>query len=171
MNIGAGLINDAPAVMRGSILLVEDDPDLAALVSLELEQAGFVVSHAEDGAAALIRLAEALPDIILSDIMMPVMDGLELLRRLREDPQLSHVPVVMLTTKSQLGDIVTGFELGADDYILKPFRPEELVARVTAKILRPPMPLDQLPIDRRTGLLLEPAFKAEADREWLRAQR
>lgn len=171
MNSDAVLIDDPSTSTRGSVLLVEDDPDLAALVSIELEQAGMTVTHAGDGAEALLRLSEVLPDIILSDIMMPVMDGLELLKRLRADPRLRHVPVVMLTTKSQLGDIVNGFELGADDYILKPFRPEELVARVAAKILRPSIPVDQLPLDRRTGLLLEAAFQVEAQREWLRARR
>jgi cellulose synthase/poly-beta-1,6-N-acetylglucosamine synthase-like glycosyltransferase/CheY-like chemotaxis protein len=157
--------------VEGSILLVEDDPDLALLVRLHLEQAGYAVTHAEDGSAALEQLSVARPDLVLSDIMMPNMDGLTFLKHLRADPLLRTVPVVLLTTKSQSAEIVTGFELGADDYVIKPFRAEELLARVSAKIHRPPVPADQLPYDRPSGLMSEAGFAAETEREYSRALR
>ena len=156
---------------RGTILLLEDDPDLAELIRIELESAGYEVDHVENGRAGLDKLREGLPDLILSDVMMPEMTGIEFLEHVRADKRLQSLPIILLTTLSQLSDIVTGFERGADDYIVKPFRAEELLARVTGKLLRPPVPLEQLPFDRQTGLLTETAFREETAREWLRARK
>lgn len=159
------------AASGAAVLLLEDDEDLAALIRLELENAGYSVDHALNGVEGLKKLNEQLPDLVLSDVMMPEMTGLEFLERVRADSRLASLPVVLLTTLNQLTDIVTGFERGADDYLVKPFRAEELVARVTAKVMRPPIPVERLPFDRSSGLLTEAAFSDELEREWLRARR
>lgn len=156
---------------RGTILLLEDDESLAEIVALYLRDAGYDVMHAEDGGRGLELLRFGLPDLIISDVMMPRMDGLSFLRTLRADPLLRGLPVILLTTKSRVEDIVSGFDLGADDYLVKPFDPAELVARANAKILRPPVPAEEVRRDRDSGLLGEAAFREELDRELRRAQR
>jgi cellulose synthase/poly-beta-1,6-N-acetylglucosamine synthase-like glycosyltransferase/CheY-like chemotaxis protein/GGDEF domain-containing protein len=160
-----------PAAPVGSILLLEDDPLLAALISGHLTRAGYAVMHAEDGAAGLSMLQKVLPDLILSDVMMPNMDGLTFLSKVRADRMYRAIPVVLLTTKNKVEDIVSGFHVGADDYLVKPFKPEELLARVQAKMVRPPVPAEELPRERQTGLMTEAAFRDEALREWHRADR
>jgi len=162
---------DGEPQTAGSILLLEDDPHLSELVSIVLESAGYQVRHAIDGVRGLEMLGQGLPDLIVSDVMMPNMDGLEFLGHLRADPLLRTIPVILLTTKNRLQDIVGGFEVGADDYVVKPFQPEELLARVSAKIARPPVPAELLPHDRKSGLLTEAAFADEMVREWHRASR
>jgi DNA-binding response OmpR family regulator len=113
------------------ILVCDDDPLLVDLVEYRLAARGFEVVVAHDGGEALARLAEGRPDAILLDAMMPVIDGYELLRRIRADETMAGVPVIMLTARRQESDIVTALELGASDYLVKPFIPEELVARLT----------------------------------------
>src|SRR4051812_37964568 len=115
------------------VLLVEDEPRLAELVARELEAAGYAVRHARDGAGALRLFAEAPPDLVLLDWMLPGMDGLEVLRRLR---QSSPIPVLMLTARAEEVDRVIGLEVGADDYLTKPFGARELVARIRALLRR-----------------------------------
>ena len=117
------------------VLLVEDEPRLAELVARELEAAGYAVRHARDGAGALRLFAEAPPDLVLLDWMLPGMDGLEVLRRLRQG---SAVPVLMLTARAEEVDRVVGLEVGADDYLTKPFAVSELFARVRALVRRGP---------------------------------
>jgi len=116
-----------------TILLVEDELELARLVVRELEAAGYTVQHAPDGSTALQLFAESPPDLVVLDWMLPGLDGLEVLRRLR---QSSPVPVLMLTARSEEVDRVIGLELGADDYLTKPFGTRELVARVRALLRR-----------------------------------
>src|SRR5262245_2301577 len=116
-----------------AILLVEDEPQLRRLIARELEAAGYEVHHAADGAAALRLLAEAPPELVVLDWMLPGLDGLAVLRRLREG---SAVPVLMLTARSEEVDRVIGLEVGADDYMTKPFGMRELVARVRALLRR-----------------------------------
>ena len=115
------------------ILLVEDELELARLVVRELEAAGYQVDHAPDGASALERLAAASPDLVILDWMLPDLDGLDVLRRLRP---ASAVPVLMLTARAEEVDRVIGLEVGADDYLTKPFGMRELVARVRALLRR-----------------------------------
>ncbi len=115
------------------ILLVEDALDLAQVIRRELEAAGYRVVHAADGPAALQRHAEQEPDLIILDWMLPGLDGLEVLRRVR---QKSAVPVLMLTARSEEVDRVIGLEVGADDYLTKPFGMRELLARVHALLRR-----------------------------------
>lgn len=113
------------------ILMVEDEEDIAFLIRYMLERHGFVVDHAADGRQALEHFAQAEPpDLTLMDIMLPYHDGLELIERLRAQPDWESVPVLMLTAKAREVDIVRALELGADDYVTKPFQPEELLARI-----------------------------------------
>lgn len=113
------------------ILMVEDEEDIAFLIRYMLERHGFVVDHAADGRQALEHFAQAEPpDLTLMDIMLPYHDGLELIERLRAQPGWESVPVLMLTAKTREVDIVRALELGADDYVTKPFQPEELLARI-----------------------------------------
>ncbi len=113
------------------ILMVEDEEDIAFLIRYMLERHGFVVEHAADGRQTLEHFAQAEPpDLTLMDIMLPYHDGLELIERLRAQPGWGSVPVLMLTAKAREVDIVRALELGADDYVTKPFQPEELLARI-----------------------------------------
>lgn len=118
-----------------TILMVEDSEDIAFLVRFLLERNGYRVEHAEDGRQALARLTEKedsgqVPDLVLLDSMLPYHDGLEILTRLRAQPAWEQVPVIMLTAKSREEDIIRALELGADDYVTKPFQPDELLARL-----------------------------------------
>lgn len=112
------------------ILVCDDDPLLVDLLDYRLSSRGYEVVIARDGAEALAQLQEGTPDAIVLDAMMPVMDGHEVLRRIREDDKLADVPVIMLSARKQEKDIVGALELGATDYIVKPFIPEELVVRL-----------------------------------------
>lgn len=113
------------------ILICDDDPLLVELLEYRLAARGFATAVAIDGAEALARATELHPDAILLDAMMPVHDGYEVLRRLREDAATKDVPVIMLTARRQERDIVGALELGANDYMVKPFIPEELITRLT----------------------------------------
>jgi two-component system KDP operon response regulator KdpE len=115
------------------ILVVDDERRMVGFIRLNLEQDGFEVIEASNGNEALDRLRDSLPDLILLDVMMPDIDGFEVLRMIRE---ISQVPVIMLTAKSEEDDKVKGLELGADDYVTKPFSPRELVSRVKAVLRR-----------------------------------
>ena len=121
------------------ILVVDDERRMVGFIRLNLEQDGFEVIEAFTGTEALDRLRDSLPDLILLDVMMPDIDGFEVLRTIRE---ISQVPVIMLTAKGEEDDKVRGLELGADDYITKPFSPRELVSRVKA-VLRRGAPSDE----------------------------
>ena len=112
------------------VLVCDDDPLLVDLLEFRLAGRGYEVVIARDGSEALRRIEEGRPDAIVLDAMMPVMDGYEVLRRLRENPASADIPVIMLTARRQERDIVGALELGANDYIVKPFIPEELVARL-----------------------------------------
>ncbi len=115
------------------ILVVDDERRMVGFIRLNLEQDGFEVIEAYNGTEALDRLRDSLPDLILLDVMMPDIDGFEVLRTIRE---ISQVPVIMLTAKGEEDDKVRGLELGADDYVTKPFSPRELVSRVKAVLRR-----------------------------------
>ena len=112
------------------ILVCDDDPLLVDLVQYRLSSRGYEVVVAADGGEAVECLSKGSFDGILLDAMMPVVDGYELLRRIRQDPATAKVPVIMLTARKQEQDIVAALELGASDYVVKPFIPEELVARL-----------------------------------------
>jgi diguanylate cyclase (GGDEF)-like protein len=133
-----------------SILVVDDDPDIARFVEVNLRSAGYDVSVAGDGQEALDRAADLRPDLVLLDVMMPRLDGFEVAQRLRKNPQTANTSIIMLTAKALSSDKVTGLQSGADDYIIKPFDPIELLARVKgtlrrAKEMRNLSPLTGLP--------------------------
>lgn len=112
------------------ILVVDDEPDALELIRFNLKGAGFEVLMADDGAEAIKRSRESVPDLILLDVMLPEMDGLEVCRMLRRDPATRHIPIIMLTAKAAEIDRIVGLELGADDYVTKPFSPRELILRI-----------------------------------------
>ena len=119
--------------MNEHVLLVEDDPSIREVTTLGLEQAALRVTAVGDGREALARFRERAFDLVVLDVMLPSLDGFEILREIRRD---SGTPIVMLTAKSELHDVVVGLELGADDYVTKPFELPELVARVKAVLRR-----------------------------------
>lgn len=112
------------------IVLVEDDVQIARIVQIKLKNKGYEVAHAADGGAGLDLIRQERPDLVLLDVMMPVMDGYTVLRSLKADPALATIPIIMLSAKGQERDILQGLEGGAVDYVVKPFSPSELVARV-----------------------------------------
>ena len=122
--------------MAKRLLVVDDDPGLLLAVSDTLRAEGYDVATARRGADALVRVAEALPDLIISDIRMPGMDGYQLVRNLRSNARTRLVPIVFLSAKDETGDRIQGFRSGVDAYIIKPFEPEELTAIVAAILNR-----------------------------------
>jgi two-component system phosphate regulon response regulator PhoB len=122
--------------MKPKILVVDDEPEAVELVEFNLKQAGFDVVTAEDGAEALKKARAALPSLVVLDLMIPEVDGLEVCKILRRDPATAALPVIMLTAKAAEIDRILGLELGADDYITKPFSPRELVLRIRKLLSR-----------------------------------
>ena len=116
----------------GRVLVVEDEPDVAELIRFNLHKEGYEVTVLGNGGDAIRHAREGQPDLVLLDIMVPQLNGWEVCRRLKQDPDTRRIPVIMVTGRVDEGDKVLGFELGADDYVTKPFSPRELVARVQA---------------------------------------
>ncbi len=121
---------------RERILVVDDEEDLLELVNYNLTREGYRVETVATGEAALAAARKTLPDLIVLDLLLPSIDGLEICRLLKNDPKTKHIPVIMLTAKSEESDMVTGLELGADDYMTKPFSPRVLLARIKAILRR-----------------------------------
>src|SRR3989442_2893413 len=119
--------------MKGRVLVVDDDTALAEMLGIVLRGEGFEPSFVSDGDKALAAFRESRPDLVLLDLMLPGRDGIDVCRQIRAE---SGVPIVMLTAKSDTVDVVVGLESGADDYVIKPFKPKELVARVRARLRR-----------------------------------
>lgn len=125
-----------PNPVAKKVLVVEDERDILELVKLYLEKEGFRTITATTGPEALSRTAEEKPDLLILDLMLPEIDGLEVCKRLRSSPDTALLPIIMLTAKAEESDTVIGLELGADDYVTKPFSPKALVARVKALFRR-----------------------------------
>lgn len=121
---------------KPSIIIVEDEADIADLVKYNLEKEGFRAIVATDGEKALERIRSSPPSLVVLDLLLPKLDGLEICREMRRDPRTKAIPVLMLTARSEEMDKLAGFEAGADDYLTKPFSPRELVARVKALLRR-----------------------------------
>ena len=119
--------------MNEHVLLVEDDPSIREIASLGLEQAGFRVTSSGDGREGLVQFRQGAFDLVVLDVMLPTLDGFQVCREIRKD---SQTPIVMLTARSDLHDVVVGLELGADDYVTKPFELPELIARIKAVLRR-----------------------------------
>jgi len=143
---------------RAPILVVEDDAQAAGIVRMYLEHAGFAVEHVADGRAALARATrEPRPRLVVLDLMLPGLDGLAVCRTLRAD---SDVPIIVVTARAEEADRLLGLELGADDYVTKPFSPRELVARVRAVLRRLPAEEPSGPAVERAGVRLDPTAHA-----------
>jgi diguanylate cyclase (GGDEF)-like protein len=154
--------------MAEVILVVDDDPDIARFVEVNLRSAGYDVAVAADGEQALDRAADLRPDLVLLDVMMPRIDGFEVAQRLRRSPSTANASIIMLTAKALSADKVTGLQAGADDYIIKPFDPIELLARVKgtlrrAKEMRNLSPLTGLPGNIRIQEEIERQVRDEHD--------
>ncbi|WP_327341700.1 response regulator transcription factor [Streptomyces europaeiscabiei] len=145
--------SSGPAAAR--VLVVDDDPTVAEVVAGYLDRAGYTVDRAGDGPTALVRAAERRPDLVVLDLMLPGMDGLEVCRLLRTR---GPVPVIMLTARGDEDDRVLGLEVGADDYVTKPFSPRELVLRVES-VLRRSRPASDTRLLSSAGLRLDPAAR------------
>ena len=118
------------------ILVVDDEPDIAGVVGYNLEKEGFTVVQAHDGEAALRKIRLEKPDLLILDLMLPGMSGLDICKTVRANPQTSQLPIIMLTAKSDELDRILGLEIGADDYVTKPFSVKELMARVRSILRR-----------------------------------
>ncbi len=141
--------------MNARILIVEDEPAIRELVAVNLRHAGYTVIEAETAEAARARIDAGLPDLVLLDWMLPGQSGVDLARQLRAQPRTAKLPIVMLTARAQEGDRLQGFDVGADDYVTKPFSPRELLARIRALLRRTAPQAEADPIEI-AGLRLEP---------------
>jgi two-component system phosphate regulon response regulator PhoB len=150
-------------VSRQTILVIEDEDDLREVVAYNLKREGFEVLATGSGREGLNKARVRAPDLVLLDLMLPDLDGLEICRRLRADRLTARLPVIMVTAKGEESDVVLGLGLGADDYVAKPFSPRELVARVKAVLRRGPLHDEQGPAERVVaGPLVVDAARHEA---------
>jgi two-component system phosphate regulon response regulator PhoB len=122
--------------MADTILIVDDEPDVVDLLAYNLQKSGYKTATARDGAMALQKARDLLPSLVLLDLMLPQMDGTEVCKQLKANPTTAHIPIIMLTAKADEVDRVLGLELGADDYVVKPFSPRELLLRVKKILAR-----------------------------------
>ena len=136
-----------------SVLIVEDDADIAKLIEHYLQRAGYTVDRVSSGTEVMPRLRQQPADLVILDLMLPGMDGLLVCQAIRADASTAAVPILVLTARGEEADRVTGLELGADDYVTKPFSPKELTARVTA-LLRRVKRQTQMPAVQRYGAIV-----------------
>ena len=129
--------------MGKKILVIEDEEDIIELVKYNLEKEGFAIYSADNGEDGLTKLRNLKPSLVILDLMLPGIDGLEVAKRIKKNDNLVHIPIIMLTAKTAESDIVAGLELGADDYITKPFSPKVLISRVKAVLRRYEAPKTQ----------------------------
>lgn len=154
-----------------TILVIDDEESIRKMISVALKKEGYEIVTAASGREAFERIAEATPDVIISDISMPDIDGMTLLDTLRSEQTTRGIPLIFVSALGTTDNVVAGLNLGADDYLVKPFVISELLARVRSKIERPPVPNDLLTRDRRTGLMTERVFHDEVEREVTRTRR
>ncbi len=139
------------------ILIIEDDRDIVELVRYNLANEGFQVNAAADGSTGLASVKKSPPDLLVLDLMLPKLSGLEICKAIRRDPALNRLPILILTARGEEADRVVGLEMGADDYVTKPFSPRELVARVKA-LLRRVEPVEEAPRTIEVGgLVIDPS--------------
>src|SRR5664280_3215292 len=122
--------------MAETVLIVDDEQDVLDLLVYHLQKAGFKIATARDGATALQKARDEMPSLIILDLMLPQLDGTEVCRQLKADSKTAPIPIIMLTAKAEEVDRVVGLELGADDYVIKPFSPREMVLRVKTVLRR-----------------------------------
>ena len=138
------------------ILVVEDDPDIADLIRIYLEKSGHTVYRLASGGGVMARLRSNPPDLVILDLMLPEIDGLAVCQSIRRDTATAAIPVIMLTARGDEADRVAGLELGADDYVTKPFSPKELNARVMALLRRTARPAPSAGTLRYAGIIIDP---------------
>jgi len=141
--------------MAQTVLIIDDEPELVKLLDYNLTKAGYLALGARDGASGLEMARKHAPDLVILDVMMPEMDGWEVCKRLRAEPSTASVPLLMLTAKAEEGDRVLGLELGADDYVMKPFAVRELVARVKALLRRAAATPDAAEVIRAGAIIVD----------------
>lgn len=146
------------------ILIIEDDKDIVELVRYNLEKEGFHIVACGDGASGLAQIRKSAPDLLVLDLMLPKLSGLEICKEIRRDNSLNRIPILMLTARGDEADRVVGLELGADDYVTKPFSPRELVARVKALLRRLEWPSDEARAVTIGLLRIDPvSYRAESN--------
>lgn len=134
---------------KSTILIIEDEPDIIELLEYNLTREGFETLSARDGETGLKQAQQSSPALVLLDLMLPNMDGLEVCRRIKASPETANIPIIMVTAKGEESDVVLGLGLGADDYVIKPFSPKEVVARVKSVLRRSKVLSNQNePVDR-----------------------
>ncbi len=154
------------AMTKESVLIVEDDEDILQLLEYNFQNAGFDVSVARDGLDALNKIRRQRPDLVLLDIMLPGADGFEVCKSIKRDPKTVQLPVIMLTARGEEVDRIVGLELGADDYVVKPFSPRELILRARAVLKRLSSEISPKQVLRKDGLNVDlDAHRAEAQGE------
>jgi len=150
--------------MATYIAVIDDEPDILELVSLHLKKANFEVKGFGDGASFLTSILRRVPDLIILDLMLPDIDGIDLLKDLKSDNRYSGVPIIILTAKNHESERILGLELGADDYVVKPFSPRELVARVKAVLRRMTREATKSPIRIEDKIYIDPeSFTVEVN--------
>jgi two-component system alkaline phosphatase synthesis response regulator PhoP len=142
---------------REKIVVIEDEADILEVLQYNLKREGYMVIASRDGEEGLDSVRRENPDLVLLDLMLPGLDGLEVCKRLQADPVTANVPVIMVTAKGEETDVVSGLQIGADDYVTKPFSPKELLARVKAVLRRGPVREQRAVGDRivRDGLVID----------------
>ncbi|MCP4154088.1 MAG: response regulator transcription factor [bacterium] len=133
-------MKDKTTEKKKRVFVIEDEPDILELESIHLRKAGYEVDAFTEAAPMFAQLKKKIPDIFILDLMLPDQDGLDVCKTLKKNPRYAHIPVIMVTAKTEEFDVVLGLELGADDYIPKPFSPRELTARVKAVLRRGNIP-------------------------------
>ena len=139
------------------VLLVEDEGDIRDVIEYNLERAGYLTLAFDNGEAGLEAIRNESPDLVLLDLMLPGIDGLEICRQIKEDPTTRDIPIIMITAKTEESDVVLGLGVGADDYVNKPFSPQELIARVKSVLRRAPLKqtLEDKSLINRHGLVID----------------
>ena len=148
---------DAPMTKQERIVVIEDEADILEVLQYNLTREGYRVDTSQSGEEGLERVRDQDPDLVLLDLMLPELDGIEVCRRLKADPVTSSIPVIMVTAKGEESDVVLGLQMGADDYVTKPFNPRELTARVKAVLRRGPLKEQRGTGERivRDGLMID----------------
>ena len=150
--------------LRARILVIEDDKDIVELVRYNLEKDGYQVTSCGDGATGLAQARKSPPELLLLDLMLPKLSGLEICKEIRRDERLGRLPILMLTARGEEADRVVGLELGADDYVTKPFSPRELVARVKALLRRVQPPGEEAKLLEIGALRVDPiSYRAQRE--------
>ena len=150
--------------LRARILVIEDDKDIVELVRYNLEKEGYQITACSDGATGLAQLRKSAPDLLILDLMLPKLSGLEICKEIRRDERLGRLPILILTARGDEADRVVGLELGADDYVTKPFSPRELVARVKALLRRVQPPGEEAKLLEIGELRVDPiSYRAQRE--------